>query len=130
MEQVAEQQPTPAPVDTVVESKNENVSIEEGSRAKIAREAIQNLDVAAGVEELDEMAGVGCCSAAWGVSITGFVAVTTADVFTSSFPYSSQFNISFSYIIGMLHNLDHPESRLAVQVQVVVLILRHPRPQR
>ena len=55
--QATEQQPTPAPVDTVVESKNENVSIEEGSRAKIAREAIQNLDVAAGVEELDEMAG-------------------------------------------------------------------------
>ena len=55
--QVAEQQPTPAPVDTVVETKNENVSIEEGSRAKIAREAIQNLDVAAGIEELDEMAG-------------------------------------------------------------------------
>ena len=56
--QAAEQQPTPAPVNNVVaETKSENVSIEEGSRAKIAREAIQNLDVAAGVEELDEMAG-------------------------------------------------------------------------
>ena len=55
--QAAEQQPTPAPVNTVAETKSENVSIEEGSRAKIAREAIQNLDVAAGVEELDEMAG-------------------------------------------------------------------------
>ena len=54
---VAEQQTTSASVETVTEEKNENVNIEEGSRAKIAREAIQNLDVEAGVQELDEMAG-------------------------------------------------------------------------
>ena len=55
--QVAEQQPNPATVDTAVQTKNDNINIEEGSRAKIAREAIQNLDVEAGVQELDEMAG-------------------------------------------------------------------------
>ena len=40
--------PAPTPVDTEARIKNENTSIEEGSRAKIAREAIKNLDVAAG----------------------------------------------------------------------------------
>ena len=88
--QAAEQQPTPAPVNTVAETKSENVSIEEGSRAKIAREAIQNLDVAAATSKFCMAslaifalepssiltfslfvsatvftgAGVGCCSAA------------------------------------------------------------------
>ena len=59
---------TPAPVQQVVEPTPvvaqdegpDNYSskvIEEGSRAEKAREAVLNLDEAAGIEELDEMMG-------------------------------------------------------------------------
>ena len=55
--QVAKEQPAVAPVDTAALIKESANSIEEGTRAQKAREAIKNLDDAAGVEELDEMAG-------------------------------------------------------------------------
>ena len=55
--QVAKEQPAVAPVDTAAPIKESANSIEEGTRAQKAREAIKNLDDAAGVEELDEMAG-------------------------------------------------------------------------
>ena len=42
---VEELKPAPTPVDTEARIKNENTSIEEGSRAKIAREAIKNLEL-------------------------------------------------------------------------------------
>ena len=54
--QVAKEQPAPV-VDTATSIKENTTKIEEGSRAQLAREAIKNLDDAAGVEELDEMAG-------------------------------------------------------------------------
>ena len=54
--QVAKEQPAPV-VDTAAPIKENTTKIEEGSRAQLAREAIKNLDDAAGVEELDEMAG-------------------------------------------------------------------------
>ena len=54
--QVVKEQPAPV-VDTAAPIKENTTKIEEGSRAQLAREAIKNLDDAAGVEELDEMAG-------------------------------------------------------------------------
>ena len=54
--QAAKEQPAPV-VDTAAPIKENTTKIEEGSRAQLAREAIKNLDDAAGVEELDEMAG-------------------------------------------------------------------------
>jgi len=55
--QVAKEQPAVVPVDTAAPIKESATNIEEGTRAQKAREAIKNLDDAAGVEELDEMAG-------------------------------------------------------------------------
>ena len=54
--QVAKEQPAPA-LAAAAPIKEKTAKIEEGSRAQLAREAIKNLDDAAGVEELDEMAG-------------------------------------------------------------------------
>src|SRR6056300_810348 len=54
--QAVKEQPAPV-VDTAAPIKENTTKIEEGSRAQLAREAIKNLDDAAGVEELDEMAG-------------------------------------------------------------------------
>ena len=44
-------------MDTSAPENTSSKVIEEGSRAQIAREAIKNLDEAAGIEELDEMMG-------------------------------------------------------------------------
>ena len=55
--QVAKEQPAPALIDTAAPIEKSTSKVEEGSRAQIAREAVMNLDDAAGVEELDEMAG-------------------------------------------------------------------------
>ena len=52
-----EKQPEPVVMDTAVPETTSSKEIEEGSRAQIAREAIKNLDEAAGIEELDEMMG-------------------------------------------------------------------------
>ena len=53
-----EKQPEPVIMDAAAPEKTtSNKQIEEGSRAQIAREAIKNLDEAAGIEELDEMMG-------------------------------------------------------------------------
>ena len=52
-----EKQPEPVVMDTAVPETTSSKDIEEGSRAQIAREAIKNLDEAAGIEELDEMMG-------------------------------------------------------------------------
>jgi ribonucleoside-diphosphate reductase beta chain len=50
-------QPEPVVMDTAAPETTSSKEIEEGSRAQIAREAIKNLDEAAGIEELDEMMG-------------------------------------------------------------------------
>ena len=52
-----EKQPEPVVMDTAAPETTSSKEIEEGSRAQIAREAIKNLDEAAGIEELDEMMG-------------------------------------------------------------------------
>ena len=52
-----EKQPEPVIMDTAAPETTSSKKIEEGSRAQIAREAIKNLDEAAGIEELDEMMG-------------------------------------------------------------------------
>ena len=52
-----EKQPEPVIMDTAAPETTSSKEIEEGSRAQIAREAIKNLDEAAGIEELDEMMG-------------------------------------------------------------------------
>ena len=52
-----EKQPEPVVMDTAAQETTSSKEIEEGSRAQIAREAIKNLDEAAGIEELDEMMG-------------------------------------------------------------------------
>ena len=52
-----EKQPEPVVMDTAAPETTSSKKIEEGSRAQIAREAIKNLDEAAGIEELDEMMG-------------------------------------------------------------------------
>ena len=57
MAEPQEKQPEPVVMDTAVSETTSSKEIEEGSRAQIAREAIKNLDEAAGIEELDEMMG-------------------------------------------------------------------------
>jgi len=52
-----EKKPEEPIMDTAAPEANPSKVIEEGSRAKIAREAVLNLDEAAGIEELDEMMG-------------------------------------------------------------------------
>ena len=52
-----EKQPETVVMDTAAPETTSSKEIEEGSRAQIAREAIKNLDEAAGIEELDEMMG-------------------------------------------------------------------------
>ncbi len=52
-----EKQLEPVIMDTAAPETTSSKEIEEGSRAQIAREAIKNLDEAAGIEELDEMMG-------------------------------------------------------------------------
>ena len=48
--QVVKEQPAPAVVDTAAPMEKSTPKIEEGSRAQMAREAVMNLDDAAGVE--------------------------------------------------------------------------------
>ena len=57
MAEPQEKQPEPVVMDTAATETTSSKEIEEGSRAQIAREAIRNLDEAAGIEELDEMMG-------------------------------------------------------------------------
>jgi ribonucleoside-diphosphate reductase beta chain len=52
-----EKKPEPVIMDTAELETTSSKKIEEGTRAQIAREAIKNLDEAAGIEELDEMMG-------------------------------------------------------------------------
>ena len=52
-----EKQPEPVVIDTATPETTSSKAIEEGTRAQLAREAIKNLDEAAGIEELDEMMG-------------------------------------------------------------------------
>jgi ribonucleoside-diphosphate reductase beta chain len=55
---VQQEKKSEAPImDTSASEATASKVIEEGSRAKIAREAVLNLDEAAGIEELDEMMG-------------------------------------------------------------------------
>ena len=52
-----EKQPESVAMDTAAPETTSSKAIEEGTRAQLAREAIKNLDEAAGIEELDEMMG-------------------------------------------------------------------------
>ena len=52
-----EKQPETVVMDTAAPETTSSKAIEEGTRAQLAREAIKNLDEAAGIEELDEMMG-------------------------------------------------------------------------
>ena len=52
-----EKQPETVVMDTAEPETTSSKAIEEGTRAQLAREAIKNLDEAAGIEELDEMMG-------------------------------------------------------------------------
>ena len=52
-----EKQPETVVMDTAAPETTSSKAIEEGTRAQLAREAIKNLDEAAGIEELNEMMG-------------------------------------------------------------------------